>query len=594
MVLSFSFRSKRLDAKSPLTDARSRLEELDIKTVEPYVVGKTSYVVQNKRNTAKGLQALVNGKWIVEKSYIDAIVYAATPSDLENEEALCPLEEDFDNAWPDAQQHLPPRGKEPTDLPDSAYGPDPDRLNVFEGYVFVFCEKNRFDELQGPITNGHGKALLYELDAGKTTADDIVDYLRKAGGNKGLALEHEGSGGVLLVEFPGSNGHEAWAQDVQQRIGQLTGQKVLSTGEFLNAILQNNTLQLCQPASRDAPGSQHQNMENNDTQAMDVDQDSAPASNVETSAAGESQAPRPAKRPRRPYVPKFKAFDDGFDMDSIPEYNLEKDGEPTQEDTQVSASACFVSPLLTNKAMESIPEESQAQEAVEDEMVADLLPGATAMRQRIGGMKRRNPTPPPEAAKKAKRPKLDVKEAARQRREAEDEAVMADKKDMASFQAVVDGMTVAEMQNLAITEEMTVRPRKAQSQDEVDERWNGRKNFKKFRRKGNPGGAVQHRIQTVIVPLEEVARKDNGLGDGYAGAEKRRVKQPVIETPAIISQAASRAESRSRAGSQAVTQSQVSVSASTAEPTKGQKRPREGDGDSDDDGLRFRFRRRRQ
>lgn len=95
-VLSFSFSSKELKANDPLSRVRSRLEDLDIKAIIPYVVDHTTHVVQNKRNTAKGLQALVNGKWIVDESYVDALVYAATPSDLENLESLSPLEADFD------------------------------------------------------------------------------------------------------------------------------------------------------------------------------------------------------------------------------------------------------------------------------------------------------------------------------------------------------------------------------------------------------------------------------------------------------------------------------------------------------------------
>lgn len=249
--------------------------------------------------------------------------------------------------------------------------------------------------------------------------------------------------------------------------------------------------------------------------------------------------------------------------------------------------------------MEPIPEESQANqsEVAEEETVAEFLPGATAMRQRMGSMKRRDPTPPPEPPKKAKRPKLDVKEAARQRREAEDQAAIAKKKDMASFQAIVECMTVAEMQNLAIKEEMTVRPRQTQSQvqrsddSRWDERWNGRKNFKKFRRKGNPGGVVQHRIQTVIVPLEEARRKDYGLSDRYTPTSRavsvnRRVAEPATETPAL-------SRTTSQVTYQAVSQTQASAPSAPESSTRIQKRARETE-DSDDDGLRFRFRRRRQ
>src|SRR5688572_27886280 len=113
--------------------------------VVPYLVGTTTHVVQSKRNTAKGLQALINGKHIIQESYIDALVYAATPDDLNNIESLSPLEQDFDSALPDPAPHLPPPGKEPVPRPAEAFAPNPDRLTVFEDYTFVFCDGSQFD-----------------------------------------------------------------------------------------------------------------------------------------------------------------------------------------------------------------------------------------------------------------------------------------------------------------------------------------------------------------------------------------------------------------------------------------------------------------
>ena len=342
--MTFSFSSKQLKAtKDPTAEPCSRLEDLDVKTVMHYVPGKTSYVVQNKRNTGKALQALVNGKWIVDKSYIDAIIYAATPTELENEEALCPLEEDFDAAWPDPRPHLPPRGREPTELPDSAYDPDHSRMNVFEGYTFVFCEQSKFEDLQGPVTNGHGKALLYKIEYGKTTAEEIVDYLRKVAGNKGLSTDNE-SGGVMLVQFQGGRNDVDWAQDIQRRVSQLTGQETVLPNEFLDAILRNNASQLCRPLRKEPAqnGTQLQLSENNATQTMEMDLDASPSeTRNDAPAVDNSQsATQLTKRSRtRPYIPRFKTFDDDFDMDSIPVYTLEQgDGEPTQEDPQVGTT----------------------------------------------------------------------------------------------------------------------------------------------------------------------------------------------------------------------------------------------------------------
>ena len=49
---------------------------------------------------------------------------------------------------------------------------------------------------------------------------------------------------------------------------------------------------------------------------------------------------RPAKRSRtRNFVSKFKTFDDGFDMDSIPAYTLQE-GEESAEPSQVYTHRC--------------------------------------------------------------------------------------------------------------------------------------------------------------------------------------------------------------------------------------------------------------
>lgn len=357
--MSFSFPSKELKAKDPLAHARSRVEDLDIKAVLPYVTGKTTHVVQNKRNTSKALQALVDGKHVVQKSYIEAIVYASTPSDLENEESLCPLEEDFDASWPDPRPHLPSRGKEPTELSDSAYEPNTDRSNVFDGYTFVFCDSGRFEDLQGPITSGQGKALLCDIDHASTSAEDIVDYVKKAAGNKGLAHELDGSGGVILVQFQGPRGHEEWARNIQQMVTRLTRQKLVEPSEFLDAILKNDASKLCQPAQEDevlteaqasdaGPSSRRQPQTSQTNPQDNVDpieveqgtEESASANAGTALSGGNQEAPRPVKRSRtRAYIPKFKAFDDDFDMDSIPAYTLEQgDGEATEEATQVSTS----------------------------------------------------------------------------------------------------------------------------------------------------------------------------------------------------------------------------------------------------------------
>ena len=250
MVLSYSFSRKELKGdKDPLIPIRSRLEDLDIKAITHYIIDKTTHVVASKRNTAQGLQALINGKYIVTDSFVDAVVYTATPGDLDEPESLSPLEEDFDANWPGALQHLPPRSKEPSQRPSEFFAPNPQRANVFEGYTFIFGDKTQFDTLQAPIANGSGKALLFTLNIRKTTAEDMVRYVKNVAGEKGLGEFEDGSEGkgVVIVRFRGSKDAQDWAIDLGNQVALALDQRLIEQSEFLDAILTNDASILRRP-----------------------------------------------------------------------------------------------------------------------------------------------------------------------------------------------------------------------------------------------------------------------------------------------------------------------------------------------------------
>lgn len=88
--------------------------------------------------------------------------------------------------------------------------------------------------------------------------------------------------------------------------------------------------------------------------------------------------------------------------------------------------------------------------------------------------------------------------------------------------AAMDGLEVEKMRNLAIVEVMEVKPRadrpvRGECGNEGarwDDKWNGRKNFKKFRRQGRGGGGMRTMRGTVMVNLVEHRGKDFGIGDG--------------------------------------------------------------------------------
>ncbi|OJJ67743.1 hypothetical protein ASPBRDRAFT_58828 [Aspergillus brasiliensis CBS 101740] len=576
VVLTFSFSSKELKAKDPLAQVRSRVEDLDIKTIVPYVVDQTTHVVQKKRNTAKGLQALVNGKHIVQDSYIDALVYAATPSDLENLESLSPLEADFDTAWPDAMAHLPPPGKETVRRPKEAFAPNPDRINVFDDYTFVFMEAAQFGNLQDVITNGHGKALLYQVEEGVTTAAEIVQYMRNAAGNKGLGSQRDGPGGVVLVRYVAPGRHENWWAELGNEVALTTDQRVIQQSEFLDAILGNDASDLCRPLP--------------EAQDMDAEPTPAPAATPndvqevqDSQPPAESQPSTKRSKPRvRGFVSKMKTFDDGFDINSIPAHAPEGIDEP--------------SPLMDvepSPAQQSQPQSSPQEE--EEDMVSSLLPGAQAMKRRRAqtlqkGIEESISETKAEATPRVKRQKLDVLEAARQHREAED-AQRQRQAEEASLQGSLDEVNVEKLKGLAIVEEMDVKPRHASAEDcRWDDRWNGRKNFKKFRRKGEPG-QPRYRIQTVIVPLEEVTRKDFGIGDHYWVSSRPTEPSPA-DSPAERAVSQEAAASRSQSSGRVESETPAPRQETRSQP-RVQKRMREEPDSDSDDGLRFRFRRRR-
>lgn len=124
---------------------------------------------------------------------------------------------------------------------------------------------------------------------------------------------------------------------------------------------------------------------------------------------------------------------------------------------------------------------------------------------------------------------VNIQEVVRERREAEEDAVRREEE---SLRESLDGMHVEDMKNLAVVEEMDLPGRSDRPGNQINgtsdsrwnDAWNGRKNFKKFRRQGE--GAPARRGHSVIVPLEEVKKKDFGIGEEYwlehDKAKKRR------------------------------------------------------------------------
>lgn len=181
MVFSFSLTSKERKSGQVMQARRSKVGPLDIKCIGSYV-SETTHAVAKKRNTTVGLEALINGRYIVKEDFLDAFVTAATrpKSRKKDETSVSPLEVDFEANLPDPMQYLPPPGNEPNPRNADLFAPDFKRKTLFENQVFVFCDKAQYESLLGPITAGGGKPEL--LDKTGKSAQDIVRFVQKCGG----------------------------------------------------------------------------------------------------------------------------------------------------------------------------------------------------------------------------------------------------------------------------------------------------------------------------------------------------------------------------------------------------------------------------
>jgi len=182
----------------------------------------------------------------------------------------------------------------------------------------------------------------------------------------------------------------------------------------------------------------------------------------------------------------------------------------------------------------------------EEDITERLLPAAAAMKRRrieeekqaqrrgVSSEHSTKTKPEPPTKKPKARKEVNIQDVVRERREAEDEAARRDEETL-----TLDGADIESMRNLVVVEEMElpdrhapVRRRDANGNgahsDRWDERWNGRKNFKNFRRGGE--GETRRRGPSVIVPLEEVKKKSQGIGEEYwLESEKTKKKRKEKE-----------------------------------------------------------------
>ncbi|POR36108.1 Nibrin [Tolypocladium paradoxum] len=554
IVFTFSFTKKELQTQ-PLMSLQQQFENLDIKLLNDYSVDFTTHVVSKKRNTAKGLQALIYGRYVVTESFLDAVMQAAELPSGDDTVDPCPLEQDFTQFWPDAMQHLPPRGGEPVQHPDAIYAPDPERKDVFDGYTFIFYDTTQYNNLLAPITNGCGKAMLHTITPGEEQVDDFVRYVKEVAGEKGLGSFDDGSEGkgVVLVRYlPAKGDLVSWYTEFITAVSLRLDHRPIEQNEFLEAVLVKDASKLRRPleVESSAPSqdtrSARQPAAESGPQSSSNDNEAVQADPQPVDELEQRPAPRPGKA-RRPVKRRFAGFDDDVDMglDDPPSAKPAGPDNNTAEDE----GGLFVSEepdaSQPQPAANGSPRKRRASPLPEDNLMDGMAPAAARFkRQRLErGSAFASPSPEPAPAptkgpSKKKVKEIDVLAMAARHREEEEARARAEKEDLANLPDDVD---LAEIRRLNIVEEMPIRmpdvaASRTREQDIADgrwdPRWNGVKNFKKFRRRGETLGRQPAR---VIVTLAQVKNKEFGVGDNYWLEDEgsQRKKQPPASHPSL-------------------------------------------------------------
>lgn len=536
VVLSYSFTSREL-LSDPLASIQQKLEQLDIKFLADYHVDATTHVISRKRNTSKGLQALINSRYIVTDHFVDEIVAASTPEQVEEGVQRSRLEADFDRNWPDALKCLPPAGNEPTIRPVAAFAPNSARAELFDSYTFIFYDKTQYDCLLGPITNGKGKAVFRAVTPFQTETDDFVRYVKEMAGEKGLGGFEDcsqGRGVVVVRYLPQTPPEiEAWYSQFHTNVSLQLDHRLIDQKDFLGAILACDASLLRRPleeASR--PVSQEAPQHPSPSQRQ-------PSIVTETDSDASQDSATPRRPVKGPAKSRFRGFvkDDSDDdiqdamtdlppppayapVSSTPLETPQEEGLFVSQEAEEPVEAIHSAVPSHRKRPAPIPQVEA------EDVMDDYAPNAARIkRRRIEARddtdNRQQPAPGPSATlikpKKVKR-EIDYLEIAAQNRAEAESRAAAERE---ALKTMPEDFDPAEIRRLRIEEPMEVRQAapivRSRDEDVADGRWdpawNGRKNFKKFQQRGavNPARPPQR----IILGLEEAKRKSNGLGDEY-------------------------------------------------------------------------------
>lgn len=578
VVFTFASKEKRGASQSQAASRTAELHALDIKTSSEFVGGRTTHVVSQKRNLPKVLQALVSGTHIVTNAYLNAVLRAASQSpDADGNFMPSQLEEDFDAWWIPEKEYIPPAGAEPVPRPDQMLAPDPLRSDVFSGLTFVFLNEPQHTSLHQVVAGGGGKALLYDIRPGETTVEEYVDYVKSVAGQKKRAKTASNSLPVVTVRLPSYEDEvEEWAKHFVAGVDQSLNQRSILQNEFLDAIIMKDTSSLRRPPTELEVSSSISIPEPSQRSLREptpLSQSRAPSEAADSIPVSAQEPAKmvPRKRPaRRALTSRFTGFDDyepptkTRKIEEEPEVPAQdtpmEDEQPSlQQSIPHEPSIQSQSQSTKNPPRTKRSQPSRTVQASMDEMfpaVAEIkkqrqaTEAAAASAATTAPVKRKTQSQFQDSAERnqsiidrikatqAERTKKLEKEmniqAETRKRMAEEEDKRREEEEQ--MRKDLEGVDISKMHVDIQIEPLKIRSREdrvaAREQftggETWNPEWNGRKNFKRFRRRGDDNRNERVHSQRVIVTLK-AAPPRKGFGDSMTMNEEVPVRSAADE-----------------------------------------------------------------
>lgn len=531
-----------------LEDVRKQCDLLDIRYSKEYLA-ETTHVVTSKYNTPKTLQALLEQKWIVGVPYIRALANQA--DDMAKQIQSLP-----DVSW---SSYLP-QDEYSQLYGHAAFLPKAGRELSFAGLKFVFFEKKQCQALTAAIMAGSGQVLEYTGHLDKHEISSYLTSLLRAivvmprddlyiqvleGLLPTLGVSSLTQGDFLAVIM--SNGehdvhrvtcaeprnlpsykHVSVEQDIQDRSsGPVLREEILSHAE--------------QSVAADKP----RRIGSRSVKALPTFEDDLfGAVEILESTEQASLSRRNQLRPD-PVASQMFTADDGndlFNSSLLPgtstQVSSNKSSMPrgatvsqaqvslrTQEDRKRRIGLDVTDKNTRNKRakLSTMNEDTYVEEDFEAAPAAAAL--AQVMKQTVSNVS------PADSKSLLKDKEVVPKKKPEQTREITEEEIqktLLANKERAEKQTQVlededSGSTAnEELRNLGVVEYFAVNlPEDHSSSDATlqhrsdrwDPRWNGRKNFKAFRRAVRGGHNIESRQPKIMIRLLEARTSDRGLMD---------------------------------------------------------------------------------